>query len=191
MDWREFIASLIDSLAWPFALVVIAALFRQQLAGLLAVPLKSLKAGPVSVTWAEQVAEVGVAVASGEIAPAETASSPHLDGELRRIADLVEQTPVVAVRQAFGLIEQRLRAIADIGDIAAPSETSGLPLAITLHQAGRISQANLDAVRGLATLVNLSARDVTGTSITVDRARDFMVLAQAVLYALSRPLAGT
>jgi hypothetical protein len=186
VDWREFVASLVGSLAWPLALTVVAALFRPQLAALLAGPLKSLKAGPVSLEWGEHLAEVGVAIASGE-----AHSSPQLEEELARIAQLVEKTPVVAVRRAFGLIESRLRAIADANDQAVPSELEGSGLAVALYQKGLISAANVDAVRGLATLVNLASRDVVGTSISVVRARDFMVLAQAVLYGLSRPTAGT
>ncbi len=187
MDWREFIASIVGSLAWPASIAIIVLLLRRQLAAVLEGRLKSLKAGPVAIEfWAEQVAEVGVAIASGETPP-----SPQLDAELERIAGLVDQTPVVAVRQAFGLVERRLRVIADASGTTVPAEMSGAALAAMLQQMGLISEANLDAVRGLATLVNLASRDTAGTSITVERARDFMVLAQAVLYALSRPLAGT
>lgn len=38
MDWREYIASLLDSLAWPVAVVVLAWLIRERPAELLGGP---------------------------------------------------------------------------------------------------------------------------------------------------------
>jgi hypothetical protein len=47
VDTKQFVASLVSSLAWPGAVVAIALLFRRQLAQLLTGSLKRLKAGPV------------------------------------------------------------------------------------------------------------------------------------------------
>ena len=48
MSWREFVASLVDSLAWPVAVVVLVTLLRSQLAALLKSvgPLRWLRVGP-------------------------------------------------------------------------------------------------------------------------------------------------
>jgi hypothetical protein len=49
MDTKQFIASLVSSLAWPAAVLGIVLLFRKQLADLLTGPLRRLKAGPGGV----------------------------------------------------------------------------------------------------------------------------------------------
>jgi uncharacterized phage-associated protein len=51
MSWREFVASLVSSLAWPLSLATIAWLLRRQLAALLDGPVKRWKAGPVEIEY--------------------------------------------------------------------------------------------------------------------------------------------
>ena len=36
MGWMEFVSSIVGSLAWPVAAVIVAAIFHRQIAGLLA-----------------------------------------------------------------------------------------------------------------------------------------------------------
>jgi hypothetical protein len=47
VSWREFVASLVGSLARPLAAVVALAVFRRQVAALLEAPLSRPEGGPV------------------------------------------------------------------------------------------------------------------------------------------------
>lgn len=64
MAWREFVASVVDSLAWPASAVVIVALLRRQLAALLQSPLSRLRAGPVELERVREAEKVGENVAA-------------------------------------------------------------------------------------------------------------------------------
>lgn len=67
MDTKQFIASLVSSLAWPAAVVAVAFLFRKQLATLLTSgPLKRLKAGPFELELDRIAAVVEERVEAGE-----------------------------------------------------------------------------------------------------------------------------
>lgn len=55
MNWREFVASLVGSVAWPLAAVIALALFRRQVTALLEAPLRRLKAAPFELSWQRAV----------------------------------------------------------------------------------------------------------------------------------------
>jgi len=162
---------------------LIAWTFRQQIAALFDGPIKRWKAGPLEMEyWAQETAEVvdhvGIldAVAAGE-----------QDDEIAQLAELAEKTPVVAVMAGFRLVERELRIIARAGGL---DDTEGLPVSklITREaEAGLITQETVSAVRGLLTLRNLAAHDDgSGLSVTPERAQEYVVLVQGVLFALSR-----
>ena len=107
MSGLEFIAALVGSLAWPVVVLVVAVLFRHQLAALLARPFSSLKAGPLELVWDSQVAQVEAEL--GEPAPAahpESAGHVPADGQL---AELARIAPAVALVQAFARVEKVVR----------------------------------------------------------------------------------
>jgi hypothetical protein len=76
VDWREFIASVIDSLAWPAAAAIVAWLLRDQLRQLLAAPIRRLKAEPLEVEWDHEAAEVVESLAALRARPQRTRSPP-------------------------------------------------------------------------------------------------------------------
>jgi len=61
MNWREFFSSVIDSAAWPLALVILVVLFHGKLLEAIkgSGPVQSLKAGPggVEVSWFDRTVE--------------------------------------------------------------------------------------------------------------------------------------
>ena len=57
MDWLQFLASIIGSLAWPLALVVIVLILRRQLVDILR-RLKRLKYGEAEAEFGEKLEEV-------------------------------------------------------------------------------------------------------------------------------------
>ena len=68
MTTLQFIASLVRSMAWPAAVVVLALIFKVQIRQLTSRPLRRLKAGPLDMEFDRLGAEVEAAVGQGPMA---------------------------------------------------------------------------------------------------------------------------
>lgn len=195
MDWREFVASIVGSLAWPVSVAVVVLLLRRQIRALLEGRIKSLRAGPVLVEfWEEKVVEVGASIALGEVAaagPPGTPSRPETQpsGEeawLEHAAALAEKVPVVAVIDSFRLVLARLEEIAVAAGL--PDMLPATVYADMLQREGLITAAQESAIRGLVVLRRVAGNDDgSGLAVTVEQARDFVQLARGVLRSLARP----
>ena len=184
MGWQAFVASLVQSLAWPAGVVAVVIVLRKPIAAVLGQGVRRLKAGPVEVEFDQLQAEVREELArSPELAEAPVpASVPSLREELSRLAEI---SPPSAVMEAFKRIEYRLVEIVEMSDSPGtpPRRTLGsLGLARMARERDLISDETLAAIQGMSVLRNLVAH--SGGDISVDRARDYLALADAVLYAL-------
>jgi hypothetical protein len=152
-------------------------------------PLRRLKVGPAGaeVEWHQVAAEVRaeVVAASGS---AKRPSPFDADGaaDLSDLDGLAERDPARAIGVAYAMLLGELRAIVDE---RKPELLGGDPNQYALvkmaYREGVISRENAEALRGLLTL-----RDLTENrpqAATVEKAVDFIVMARAVLYALTRP----
>jgi hypothetical protein len=108
MGWKQFIASIISSLAWPVAAVAIVVIFKDQLRHILS-QIKKIGAAGVNVELSDQVKEVQKA---GEVVELEQGEVPAqviaLDPELTKLA---QSFPEAAVLQAFKELEAVLLRI--------------------------------------------------------------------------------
>lgn len=184
VTWRDFIASVVDSLAWPMSIAFVVLLLRTQIGALLEAPVKRWKAGPVEVEYWEKAVEVAgaVAVAVDGLPP-----PVEISAEVERTRRLAETVPTVAVVKAFGIVERRLREMAGTDGGEVPEELAAPALASGLRQRGLITPESDSAVRGLAALRNLAAHDDgSGLAVSVAKAREYLTLVDGVLYALSR-----
>ncbi len=178
-------ASLVQSLVWPAAVIVIVVFLRKPIrAALSHALLRRVKAGPVELEFDQLQAEVREELArSPELAKAPVpASVPSLREELSRLAEI---SPPSAVMEAFKRIEYRLVEMVEMSDSPGtpPRRTQGsLGLARMARERDLISDETLAAIQGMSVLRNLAAH--SGADISVDRARDYLALADAVLYAL-------
>lgn len=112
--------------------------------------------------------------------PAPTTS---LGEELSRLAEIAPETAVVT---AYHRIEARLVEMLAGFDMLPISTLGGRGLARMARQKALISEETLGAIEGLSVLRDLTAHG--GGEIGVDRAREYLALADAVLYALrSKP----
>ncbi|MEW2429779.1 hypothetical protein AB0877_17350 [Micromonospora sp. NPDC047644] len=64
MNWRQFIAALLQTVAWPLTVLIVVLLFRKKINGLLGDRLRRLTAGPVEAEWAESIGLAQEAVES-------------------------------------------------------------------------------------------------------------------------------
>lgn len=177
----SFVASLVQSAVWPVAVVVLVILMRKPLGEALSHRLRRLKAGPVEAEFDREAIEVREEVRRiPEVAAAEPRQEPvSLAEELVPLADI---SPRAAVLEAFARIEKRLEDLLETAGIPHP-QRSGLALARLASSHNLISSETRAAVEGLSTLRNLAAHSPRG-DIGVDRARDYVAMADAVLYAI-------
>lgn len=185
MSGLEFTAALVSSLAWPTVVLVVAVLFRRQLAALLARPFRSLKAGPLELVWDREIAEAEAEL--GELAPAPpgdvagSSASDHL-AEVARIA------PAAAVVQAFARVEGQLRQLLQAAD-QDPGRGSALQLARRALEAGLVTPETVRAIEGIAVLRNLAAHGHE-TDLDESRALDYLALTDSISYVLTQPSRG-
>ena len=93
MSGREFIASLIESLGWPVAVVALALLFRSKIADLLpSREVKRLKAGPFELEWERGISEAQAHLAYAP--PPHAAYRPRENGFSEDAAAPEESAPV-------------------------------------------------------------------------------------------------
>jgi hypothetical protein len=186
VSWEAFVASLVQSLAWPAGVLTVVIVLRKPIGVVLGQGVRRLKAGPVEVEFDQLQAEVREELArSPELAEAQ---APALAVSLREeLARLAEASPRAAVLTAYGRIEARLAEVLNSDGVPPSSAMGGRALARLARQHDLISDETLAAVEGLSVLRDLTAHSLGG-DIGADRARDYLALADAVLYALrSKP----
>lgn len=181
MSGFELAAALVGSLAWPVVVLVVAVLFRRQLAALLARPFTSLKAGPVELVWDREIAEV-----EAELGPPGLAdeSQGGAAGSSEQLAEVARIAPAAAVVQAFARVEEQLRQLLRDADLD-PGRGSAMQLARRAQEAGLVQREMVRAIEGIAVLRNLAAH---GHDAELDepRALDYLALTDAVSYALTQ-----
>jgi hypothetical protein len=187
MDWMAFAASLVHSLAWPVATALIVMILRKPIGSALGRGVRRLRAGPVEVEFDRELDEVREELRkSPELAAADLNALSR--GELSDdLAGLAEQSPRAAVLEAFARIEGRLGELLKQASCLPARVQGARHMARLAWEQGLISDETLAAIDGVSILRNLAAHSPRD-DIGVDRARDYLVLADAVLFALrSRP----
>lgn len=174
-------ASLVQSGVWPVAVVVLVILMRKPLGDALSHRLRRLKAGPVEAEFDREAIEVREELRRiPEVAAAEPRQEPvSLTEELTTLADV---SPRAAVLEAFARIEKRLGDLLETAKLPH-TRRSGTALAKLAANHELISTETRDSIEGLSSLRNLAAhspRDDIGS----DRARDYIAMADAVLYVI-------
>ncbi len=186
MDGLAFTASLVQSLAWPSSAVVIVVVLRKPIGAALQ-RLSKAKVGPVEAEFDQELAEVrkelqraSEAAQSVEGAGEGLVPMLSLPEELTRLA---EASPRAAVLEAFARIEARLAELLTDAGVEVIGAQSGVALARLAHRHELVSSETLNAVEGLAVMRNLAAHSPTD-DISVERARDYLALADTTLYPL-------
>ncbi len=185
MNGLQFIASLVRSLAWPLAIIVIALIFQKQLRQLASRPMRRLKAGPLEVEFDRLLSEVELSV---EV-PQKVASDNRGELEnsvIEELEDLVTTSPITAVMDSHAAVERQLRdLIVKNTPDANVSKMSMRQLLRTALDLGVITPETANAVEGITVMRNLAAHG-RSNEVTPERARDYLSLVDAVLYTLQQ-----
>jgi len=189
VNWMQFTSSIIGSIAWPLAAVVLALTFRASIRKLLLGPVKRVKAGPVEMEYWDRATSSARQelrrAREGENGPLSAQISPThaLQRELRELA---KADPAAAVLEGYERIERELREVLRRRRIHFESAMSAPELAELARQHGVIKQEAANAVEGLTVLRNLAAHGAADQGLSVQRAVEYVNLVAAVLYSLRR-----
>lgn len=182
MSALQFIASLVSSLAWPLAVVVIALVFRAQIRRLMTGQLRRLRAGPVEMEFDRLLSEVGV-----ELATPTTTAARSGGGEsalIDEFADVATVSPLAAVLDGHAAVEQALHElIAQVDPNQARHNVGTARLTSTALAKGLITPETAKAVEGITVMRNLAAHG-RANEVTPERARDYLALVDAVLFTI-------
>jgi hypothetical protein len=190
VDTRQFIASLVSSLAWPVAFVVVALLFRDQLvrwlqsrrrAEVVPVPVEPEPREPsfseVLTRLQDRMVEIGVVRPAGA-----TPEELHSD----EVQGLLSLSATGAVVEGQMLVHRALRRLV-YGDITTDgADVATMILANSAMQSGAISPPVHYAVQQLTYLRGLAANR-GGGEVDMPQAMEYLGLVQAMLYALEHP----
>jgi hypothetical protein len=154
MSWMDFVASLVGSLAWPLAAIIIALLFRMQIAGLLN-KIRRLTWGDKALDFAGTLDKLETA--SRDVGPAEAdATKPsHLPDE--RFQNLLRISPSAAILDAWRPVEQTLRQVGARKDYDPRILQSPTQIMKKLTEEGAITTPVYEMLRDLQRLRNVAA----------------------------------
>ena len=130
--------------------------------------------------WAKATERVGTSVLSAK-------SVTGGGGELDELLELAEKAPVAAILAAHNAVEDVVRSIAVAAKISDAASLGLDKLVPALVERDLIEGRTADALAGLITLRNLA---VHGPEPEGRRAREYIVFAEGVLYALSQSRGG-
>ncbi len=176
MDAKQFIASLVSSLVWPFTVVFIVFVFRSQLKTLLTDRLRHVEAGPFKADFDRAASKVETNLGEAGIPVPVRAEAPDL-------TDLAAQVPEMVIAEAFGLVEQELRTTLEgIGD-KPPDDAGAAQLVQLAATRGLISRLTVNAIEGITVMRNLAIHGPR-REVTTKQVDEYLALVEGVIYAI-------
>lgn len=178
MSAWEIATSLTSALAWPVAVLVVAVLYRRPISKLLGTGLGKMRLGPLSVEWDRVTDEI-----ERELPPDRMrANRSRSSSKMFDVASFEKESPRGVILRAYETVEQALtRKLGPRSMETTLTHPSALQEA---ERRGVIPPATLRAVRGLQVLRNLALYAPQDEPVTPERAKEFMAIAEAVLFAL-------
>jgi len=187
MDWKQFIASLASSLAWPAVAAVFLFLFRSELARVVQ-RLAHLKYKDLEMDF-ENVKREAQELHEEVAREAPALKSPAYASLEDQILDAVERAPSTAILLAWSALETAIAsAVARLAiSPEAPSYRSPMHNIDMLSKYGGLSKRHQDLLLELRTLRNKVAHDPDSMlSITKEQALSYATAAFDLIQYLER-----
>lgn len=179
MDWLTFIASLIESLAWPTAVVLLVWVLRRPLNALLPL-LQHLRYKEFEIDFGRQVGEVSEDIARK--LPGETVLTLPSDEEAR-LADI---SPRLAVLEAWIQVETAtLGAARAAGNEGLQNKAGAFQALRILEQHGSLDPGIVSLIRVLQELRNEAAH-APDFALSKESALEYAASARAVARYLKK-----
>jgi hypothetical protein len=178
---------------WPLALLAVLVWFRRPVGQALAalgegLRIRRLKAGPFEAEFWREAYETRASLDAPDVPSAELAETvADPESLVARFGDLAMAAPAVAILRAHSDVEEALRQKLRAADPEVDVDRIGASmLARRALKAGLIAAKVVPAVEGITVLRNLAANR-NQDEVTRDQAREYLALADGVMYALSQP----
>lgn len=195
MDWLQFGASVIHSVAWPIATIVLGLIYRKPLAALIPL-LRHARYKGLEFDFGREVAALGQDTSqlkvSLAIAPARIeapAAPPTPSDKTLALLDEAESLsgtfPEPAVLVAWQAVETELRDAAEREGIAEQELRRGSLMLLISELAKRkvLTPQSVEFLNRMRNLRNVAAHH-NGVQVTSDDAREFTAIARDVVGAL-------
>jgi uncharacterized protein YutE (UPF0331/DUF86 family) len=179
MDWLQFIASIIGSLAWPAAMVLVVLLLRRAIFRVLP-RLRQLKYGDAEAEFGEKLEQVEEEI---DELPAPTSLPKKVEQTVQRLDDIGDFSNNSAVFVAWLSIESAILNLARAANALAPNMPA-LRAAEILLKRQLIDHATFHAIRDLAALRNIAVHPSYVRLITQEEVDRFRGLAEKVAAVL-------
>jgi hypothetical protein len=157
MDWKQFCAAVIGSLAWPTAVVVVVIMLRSPLAKLIPM-VRSLKYKDLHIDLSEKLEAVKEVVEAGTQA-ADQPAPLHADG---RLLELARIDPQAAIVTAWSDVEVAMNSLAKSAGIRL--NASPMIIASELHALDLLTPLEMRTYRDLRRIRNQAGHHVTDVS---------------------------
>lgn len=184
MDWKQFFAAIVGSLAWPTSIVVTVILLKAPIAKLLP-KIRSFKYGDLHIDLEQQLAEVKAEVTASE--PEAPLSEPSLIPP--SALELAAISPRSAVLMEWLKVERQIAEIASQYDVKpANIHGRGRPMIASavmreLLERGVINELTFNTFRKLNRIRNEAAH-MTSKEIEYDEAVSMAEMCQWLLKSL-------
>ena len=188
MDWKQFFAAIVGSLAWPVSAIAVVFLLKAPLAKLLP-KIRSFKYGELHVDLQEQLAEVKAEVVASapETQPEEQPPAPPTALELAAIS------PRSSVLMSWLEVEKKLNELAAFHDLGAPMPGRGpqppTPNALMrrLYDQKKVDYVTYNTFRKLSRVRN-EAVHMSSREIDFDEAVSMAEMCQWLTNSLQRSI---
>ncbi|KFF84225.1 hypothetical protein [Pseudomonas syringae] len=187
MDWMQFVAALVESLAWPAVAVVMVALLRKPITKLIP-QIRTFKYKDLHVDLGEKLEEVKEAVKKDAVdAQNPIPSSPPLAAQ-PDVLSLARLDPRAAILSSWLDVERALRALALKAGI--PFDATPLSTASELHAADVIDEFTFKTLRDLRRIRNEAAH-ITTRDISYEEAVSMAEMCQWLAHRLRNDTDGS
>gem|GEM_PF-549371 len=187
MDALTFVSKLVEALAWPSASILLVALLRSEIRGL--VPfIKRLRAGPVEAEFERELKQLRSEV---EVPLPQTTASPEAQSETDLLLKLAQLSPRSAILEAWQQIEAATLRIPLKLSLSLSAAQGGSPITVarTLSSRGLLGAEEFSLFHELRALRNQAAH-ASQFSPTPEAAMSYIDLSSRLLAALDQVAAG-
>jgi len=182
MDWLQFIASVIGSMTWPMAILVIVLTFRDEVERMLK-QAKKLGAAGISLELSERVAAARDAADEVRGEQNESTEASGLDTTMLKMAKTFPEAAVVQAYRELERVAHRLKA--RLGD-QNPQQTYGIIQ--TLRDKGEITDSVVKLFERLREAKNTAAHAKGNDALTPAEAVELVEQSQMLTELLQRIL---
>lgn len=187
----DFVARIVEAVAWPIAAILIAWWFRGHIAKLLG-SLKALSYGDARAEFGEELSEAEGKIEEVPLPPSVTPTTQVVQPQgntenalFPQFETLAQVSPNAAVLDIWSDVYSRVKAVASLHGIEARNATGILS---ALSMKGTLERVVISLLNDLRQMRNVAAHSDKGKELTLSDAIRYRDIAQVVVPFLERAI---